>query len=156
MRIVSVVENQKIEKRIAITPEVAKKYISLGFEVSLPENYGFHLGIKDAKYEEFGVKISKDEKEILINADIIVQLGLLSDEKNLLIKENQTFIGVLNPHENKEKIDNLVKKKKAIYDLRVDKKTNKVGNGLILDNFEIEKLPNYIKNNYNKYKDWID
>ena len=55
-----------------------------------------------------------------------------------------------------DEIDNLVKKKKAIYDLRVDKKTNKVGNGLILDNFEIEKLPNYIKNNYNKYKDWID
>src|SRR6056300_829486 len=41
-----------------------------------------------------------------------------------------------------DEIDNLVKKKKAIYDLRVDKKTNKVGNGLILDNFEIEKLPN--------------
>ena len=30
----------KIEKRIAITPEIAKKYISLGFEVSLSENYG--------------------------------------------------------------------------------------------------------------------
>ena len=32
MRIVSVSENQKIEKRIAITPEVAKKYIELGFD----------------------------------------------------------------------------------------------------------------------------
>ena len=35
MRIVSVSENQKIEKRIAITPDIAKKYIALGFEVSL-------------------------------------------------------------------------------------------------------------------------
>ena len=35
MRIASILENQKIEKRIAITPEIAKKYISLGFEVSL-------------------------------------------------------------------------------------------------------------------------
>ena len=33
MRIVSILENQKIEKRIAITPEIAKKYIALGFEV---------------------------------------------------------------------------------------------------------------------------
>ena len=33
MRIVSILENQNIEKRIAITPEIAKKYISLGFEV---------------------------------------------------------------------------------------------------------------------------
>ena len=55
-----------------------------------------------------------------------------------------------------DEIDNLVKKKQAIYDLRVDKKTNKIGNGLILKNFEIEKLPNYIKDNYNKYKNWID
>ena len=36
------------------------------------------------------------------SADIIVQLGLLDDEKNYLLKENQTFIGVLNPYENKE------------------------------------------------------
>ena len=34
MRIVSVSEDQKIEKRIAITPEIAKRYITLGFEVS--------------------------------------------------------------------------------------------------------------------------
>ena len=47
MIVVSISENKKIEKRIAITPEIAKKYISIGFEVLLPENYGSHLGIKD-------------------------------------------------------------------------------------------------------------
>ena len=67
MRIVSVSENLKIEKRIAITPEIAKKYIELGLEVSLPENYGEHLGIKDNEYIEIGVTISKDEKEIKCN-----------------------------------------------------------------------------------------
>ena len=77
MRIVSILENQNIEKRIAITPEIAKKYISLGLEVSLPENYGSHLGIKDDEYKELGVSILKDEKEILTGADIIVQLGVM-------------------------------------------------------------------------------
>ena len=47
MLIGSISENQSIEKRIAITPEIAKKYISLGFEISLIENYGLHLGIQD-------------------------------------------------------------------------------------------------------------
>ena len=51
MKIASILENQKIEKRVAITPEIAKKYISLGFEVSLSENYGNHLGIKDEEYK---------------------------------------------------------------------------------------------------------
>ena len=110
MKIASILENQKIEKRIAITPEIAKKYISLGFEVSLSENYGKHLGIKDEEYKNLGVSTLNDEKEIIINADIIVQLGLLSDDKNSLLKENQTFIGVLNPYDNKKKIDDLVKK----------------------------------------------
>ena len=57
MKIASVLENQKIEKRIAITPDIAKKYLSLGFEVALSENYGSHLGIKDHEYTELGVKI---------------------------------------------------------------------------------------------------
>ena len=110
MRIASVSEKLNVEKRIAITPEIAKKYISLGFEVSLSKNYGSHLGISDEEYKELGVLTSNDEKEIITNADIIVQLGLLDDDKNSLLKENQTFIGVLNPFDNKDKIDNLVKK----------------------------------------------
>ena len=105
MKIASILENQKVEKRIAITPEIAKKYISLGLEVLLAENYGGHLGIKDEEYKELGVSILKDEKDILVNSDIIVQLGLLDDNKSSLLKENQLFIGVLNPYENKDKIN---------------------------------------------------
>ena len=110
MKISSILEDQKIEKRIAITTEIAKKYISLGFEVFLSENYGSHLGIKDEEFKELGVIILQDDKEIITKAEIIVQLGLLSDDKNSLLKKNQTFIGVLNPYDNKDKIDNLVKK----------------------------------------------
>ena len=47
MKIGSILENQNLEKRISITPEIVKKYISLGFKLSLSENYGSHLGIKD-------------------------------------------------------------------------------------------------------------
>ncbi len=119
MKIVSILENQKIEKRIAITPEIAKKYISIGFEVSLSKNYGSHIGIKDDEYKELGVSVLNDEKEIIVNADIIVQLGLLTDDKNFLLKENQTFIGVLNPYDNKDKIDNLIKKKINTFSLEL-------------------------------------
>ncbi len=119
MKIASILENHKIEKRIAITPEIAKKYVSLGFEVSLSENYGNHLGIKDEEYKDLGVLTSKDEKEIISNADIIIQLGLLRDDKDSLLKKNQTFIGVLNPYDNKEKIDNLVNKNINIFSLEL-------------------------------------
>jgi NAD(P) transhydrogenase subunit alpha len=119
MRIVSVSEDKKIEKRIAITPEIAKKYISLGFELSLSENYGEHIGFDDNRYKELGVKIFKDEKEILKSAHIIVQLGLPSDDKISLIKENQTLIGVLNPYNNKEKIESLAKNRINTFSLEL-------------------------------------
>jgi NAD(P) transhydrogenase subunit alpha len=119
MKIASILENQKIEKRIAITPEIAKKYLSLGFEVSLCENYASHLGIKDEEFKELGVSILVDDKEIINNSDIIVQLGLLSDDKSSLLKENQTFIGILNSYENKDKINNLVKKKINTFSLEL-------------------------------------
>ena len=111
MKIGSLSENRNIEKRVAITPEIVKKYLSLGFDISLSSNYGSHLGINDEQYKEMGVNIIKDEKEVLNSSDIIVQLGMLSDEKTSIIKENQILIGVFNPYTNKEKLESLAKKK---------------------------------------------
>ena len=50
MKIGSILENQTLEQRIAITPDIIKKYISSGFEVFLSENYGKHLGIDDEEW----------------------------------------------------------------------------------------------------------
>jgi len=119
MRIGSILENQNIEKRISITPEIAKKYISLGFEILLSENYGAHLGIIDSEYTSLGVKILKDDNEIINNADLLIQLGLLSDEKYSIIKENQILIGIFDPYNNKDKLENLVKKNIKIFSLEL-------------------------------------
>ena len=119
MKIVSILENQNIEKRVSITPDIVKKYISLGFEIVLSENYGQHIGINDDEYLKLGVKISKDEKEVLSSSDIIVQLGMLPDDKISILKESQTLIGVLNPYENKDKLISLVKKKINLFSLEL-------------------------------------
>ena len=119
MRIGSILENQDFEKRISITPELVKKYISLGLEVCLIENYGLHLGIKDEQFKDIGVKILEEESEVLNSSDIIVQLGMLTNEKISNIKENQTIIGVLNPYKNKEQLEKLVKKKINLFSLEL-------------------------------------
>ena len=119
MRIGSVLENHETEKRISITPDIIKKYTSLGFEIFLSENYGHHIGIKDDEYSRLGVKISKDNKEIFSSSDIIVQLGMLSDDKSSLMRENQILIGVLNPYENKDKLQELAKKKINLFSLEL-------------------------------------
>ena len=119
MIIVSVSENKDLEKRISITPEISKKYIALGFEVHLIENYGEHLGFKDDEYKVQGVKIVSDEKKLLESADIIVQMSLLDENKTSVLKPNQSFIAVLNPYENKNRLDELVKKKINLFSLEL-------------------------------------
>ena len=119
MKIISVSEDKRYEKRIAVTPDIAKKYIKLGFELSLPKNYGAHLGINDNEFKEVGVNILINENELINSGDLIVQLGLLSEDKLSLIKEKQTYIGVLNPYDNKKKIDNLIKKKINFFSLEL-------------------------------------
>ena len=111
MRIVSISEDKNFERRISVTPEIAKKYISNGFDLSLSKNYGKHLGIRDEDYSELGVKILEDEKEIINSADIVIQLNLPSKEKISYLKENQILIGVLNPFNNKVLISDLIKRK---------------------------------------------
>ncbi len=111
MKIVSFLENKEIEKRIAITPDIAKKYISLGFEVSLPNGYGNHLGFDNNQYKSQGVNIVDKEGDLFENSDLILQLGLPSDDKLSNLKEKQNLIGILNPFLNKEKLEKLIQKK---------------------------------------------
>jgi len=119
MRIGSISEDKTIEKRIAITPEVAKKYISFGFEVSLSKNYGYHLGIHDNIYSELGVNIAEDNKKLIDNSDLLLQLNLLSGENISFLKENQSLIGIFDPYNNKEKIESLSKKSINVFSLEM-------------------------------------
>jgi len=119
MNLTSIIENRDKEKRIAITPEIAKKYISLGFNLSLPNNYGSHLGFVDDEYKKLGVNFSENEEDIIKNSEIIVQLGLPDDKKILSLKENQTLIGSLNAFLNKEKLKNLNLKKINCFSLEL-------------------------------------
>ena len=111
MNLASLKENPNIEKRIAITPEIAKKYISLGFKVSLLKNYGIHLGFNDEDYKNSGVNFLNNEEELIKNSEILIQLGLPEHGKLSLLRENQTLIGSLNTFLNKKKLENLKSKK---------------------------------------------
>ena len=55
-----------------------------------------------------------------------------------------------------EKIDKIMKEKKTIYDLKVDKSVSKFNKGQKLTTIDLKLLPNYIQNNIEKYKLWLD
>ena len=57
---------------------------------------------------------------------------------------------------NENDIQKLINNKQAVYNLAVDQRGSKVGNGAILENFDNKKLPLYIRNNVEKYRDWLN
>ena len=55
-----------------------------------------------------------------------------------------------------ERIDQMIKEKKTVYDLKVDMRSSKFSKGQTLTKVNLNQLPNYIQNNIEKYKLWLD
>ena len=118
MIIGSTSEDKGLEKRISITPDIIKKYISQGFKVLIEKDYGAHLGFSNDTYIKEGCEIENKEN-VFKKSDIILQLNL-PDEKNLqIIRENKSLIGIFNSHQNKEKLIGLANKKINVFSLEL-------------------------------------
>ena len=113
----SISENINTEKRVAITPDIIKKYKSLGLEVNLSKNYALHLGITDKEYEEQGASIINNYEELITNSNIIVQMSLPDDENIKKFKEKQIIVGVLNPYNNEKKLKEISSKNISCFSL---------------------------------------
>ena len=109
MIIGSISENINFEKRVAITPDIVKKYISLGLEVYISKNYANHLGINDNEFETVGAKVL-DINEVIAKSNVIIQMNILSNENLNKLKKDQFLIGVLNPYSNEEQLKNMISK----------------------------------------------
>tara|TARA_B100000131_G_scaffold286814_1_gene297023 strand:- start:965 stop:2050 length:1086 start_codon:yes stop_codon:yes gene_type:complete len=118
MIIGSVSENKEIEKRISITPEIAKKYISNGFEILIESEFGSHLGISDEKFKQEGCKIHNKE-DVLKNADIILQLNLPNESYFQYFKENNIIIGNFNSNQNLDKINKIKSNNTSVFSLEL-------------------------------------
>lgn len=91
------------EKRVAITPEVAAKYVKLGFEVELPKGVGESAGFSDSEYESAGATISNGK----IN-DVTLYLcvrPVLSE--NMELSKGSYLIAMLSPFQNAEVLKKL-------------------------------------------------
>ena len=119
MKLGSIKENLEIEQRIAVTPEIIKKYKSLDLSVVLPKGYGEHLGISDKEFINQGAEILDDERKVLSNADVILQMNLIDKENFENLKNEQILIGVLNPYSNSEKIKILLEKEIKCFSLEL-------------------------------------
>ena len=110
MKIGSISENRDIDQRVAITPDIVKKYKLLGLDVCLSKNYATHLGIEDTIYENEGVRIFETDEEVINNSNAILQMNIPEDKYLKKLNKDQVLVGVLNPYLNKNKLNDLSSK----------------------------------------------
>ena len=118
MIIGSISENKDLEKRISITPDIIKKYLSYGFKILIEKDYGSHLGFSDEIFSKLGCELDNREN-ILKKSDIILQLNLPSEKNLQIISGNKSLIGVFNSQQNKDQLISLINKKINIFSLEL-------------------------------------
>ena len=115
----SIKEDLALEKRVSITPETAKNILGLGIKVCIEKNYASHLGIEDNEYKQTGVEIRDTPSEVLKSSNLIIKVNCPTDDEISILKENTILVGMLNPSNNKNQIDKIIKKKIKIFSLEL-------------------------------------
>ena len=116
--------------------------------------------VKDRKYPFYRVDTYFSEKKY-INCEFVDNGGWHFTNIKTAKQIKQKLESYLhhiefdkNPLSAKD-IDKIIQDKIAIYDLSVDQRKNKI-RGNKLENYPLDKLPKYLQDNLNNYKDWID
>ncbi len=92
------------EKRVALTPDSAKRLVSKnGLELLFEEGLGEALKISDEEYAVVGAKASSREN-ILKSADVVIRIALEKSEIAMM-KEGAISISSLDPYNNKDILD---------------------------------------------------
>ncbi|MDC0432396.1 Re/Si-specific NAD(P)(+) transhydrogenase subunit alpha [Hyphomicrobiales bacterium] len=109
MKICILKETTENEKRVALVPDVAKKLINDGFEVSIETKAGELSNFSDEDYISSGATVGSAEK-ITSEADIIFSVRM--PEINVInnMKANSSLIGLLNPYDNIDQLKLLSEK----------------------------------------------
>jgi H+-translocating NAD(P) transhydrogenase subunit alpha len=105
MKIAILKEKAKGESRVAVTPDIAAKFIKAGYDIAIEKGAGEQAGFLDQEYADVGAKLSSVPLEIISDADIILKVQPTpSDVKTGEVdfaKKGAVVIGFLSPHNNK-------------------------------------------------------
>ena len=104
MKIGILKETQKGEKRVAITPNIAKQLIENGFEVFVEENAGFTSSYNDSDYEKVGAKI-ETRPNVYKNSTILIKINPFDAEDLKLVDKSHILMSQLYHKSNTDLIN---------------------------------------------------
>jgi len=94
MKIGILKETQKGEKRVSITPKIAKQLVEKGFEIRVEEDAGANSNYKNSDYSKAGAPI-RSKSDILKKADVLIKINPFDNDEIKKLKKGQIIMSQL-------------------------------------------------------------
>jgi len=94
MKIGILKETQKGEKRVGITPKIAKQLVEKGFEIRVEEDAGANSNYKNSDYSKAGAPI-RSKADILKKADVLIKINPFDNDEIKKLKKGQIIMSQL-------------------------------------------------------------
>jgi len=101
------------DTRVAITPDIAKKIIKLGYDVVIESGAGVNANFTDVMYSDVGVKIDNRDN-VYSTSDIFIKIHAPSDEELDRIPDNSVLISMIWPRQNEELLKKYANKNMSV------------------------------------------
>lgn len=105
------------ERRITMTPDVAKRYQALGAELWLEKGIGASMFLPDAAFPAGNFVASG--REVLQQADIVLKVQAPNNDELAEMKEGSVLIGLLQPYADAERVRMLQAKRITAFALEL-------------------------------------
>jgi NAD(P) transhydrogenase subunit alpha len=100
-------ETHEGERRVAMTPDVARLVAEMGFDISVQAGAGARASFTDAAFREAGVDVVDDAATIWSDADIVLKVRAPERDEVDAMHDGQTLISFLWPAQNKPLLEAL-------------------------------------------------
>jgi len=98
LRIAVLSETDPVETRVAATPDMVKKYKSLGADVTVQAGAGGKASIGDGEFEAAGAAIAQGARDTIRDADIVLKVRRPGNGELDGLKKGALVIGIMDPY----------------------------------------------------------
>lgn len=116
MKIGILKETQKGEKRVSMSPNIAKQLIAKGFKILVEEDAGLSSSFKNSDYRDVGVDVEK-RGVVFKEANILLKINPFDEEDLKLLKKGQVIISQLYHKSNPQLIEAIAAKGVSAFSL---------------------------------------
>jgi H+-translocating NAD(P) transhydrogenase subunit alpha len=110
-------ETEMHEKRVALTPDIAKKFQDLGAQIYMEQSAGAESHFIDTEFAD--VKFVDGLKSAYLQADIILRVTPPTLTELDAIPEGSVLIGLMRPYESRERIAAFNRRKLTVFALEL-------------------------------------